>query len=116
MSVVSNVKLGILINAVFWTTIAVSSLIYNIVNGTGYFIVTFLFLIQAIVYIVGYRIFKKHCQLGFYSLFALTSVTALLSIVDEVGLADLLSLLVSLIMIVALFRDRHVLSNKKVLD
>lgn len=110
------IKLSILLNVAFWTLIAMASFYNNIINSDGYYLVSVLFVVEAIVYAVCYQLIKLKIRIGYYALVILSSSTALLSIVDEVGWGDILSLLLSLLMVVSLFRYLHSYHEKKALD
>lgn len=101
---VKSMKMIFWMNIVFWTGISLGALYNYVVNQKGYFSVLVLFVVELALYSVAYLLMNKKKRIGYYVLLLMAFGTTMLSIVDEVGIADLLSLAVSLLLFISLLK------------
>ena len=100
----------ILLNAAIWAGYGLYTLLTRNTAGTGLsaatWIMSALALASAVALVGVVLLLRKRNRWGFYFGLALLALIAVLSITDEVGLLDVLSLLVSLAPLILLIRDR----------
>lgn len=101
---VKSMKMIFWMNIVFWTGISLGALYNYVVNQKGYVSVLILFVVELALYSGAYLLMNKKKRIGYYFLLLMAFGTTMLSIVDEVGIADLLSLAVSLLLFISLLK------------
>lgn len=97
-------KLIFSLNILFWSGICLGSFYYHFVAEKGYLIVVILFGVELMVYSLAYLLMMKRRRLGYYTMILMAFGTTLLSVTDEVGIWDILSLTVSLLLFISLIK------------
>jgi drug/metabolite transporter (DMT)-like permease len=100
----------ILLNAAIWAGYTVYTLLNRNTSGTGLsaatWIMSALALASALALVVVVLLLRQHRRSGYYLGLILLTLIAILSITDQIGLLDILSLLISLAPLILLVRDR----------
>ncbi|MEJ2748962.1 MAG: hypothetical protein P8183_13810 [Anaerolineae bacterium] len=108
---VSATTAFIILNAVFWLAYTVITAFGNTYLTTVPIMVKSIIVILAFgssVILIGIAIFiKRRNRFAFYFGLLMLAIIAVLSITDEFGLLDFFSLLISLIPLVLLLKDRN---------
>ena len=100
----------ILLNGAIWAGFAIFTLLTRNDSHTGIstatWIMSTLALASALALAVVILLLRQHRRSGYYLGLILLTLIAILSITDQVGLLDVLSLLISLAPLILLIRDR----------
>ena len=100
----------ILLNAAIWAGYGLYTLLTHNTSGTGHsaatWIMSALALASAAALVIVVLLLRKRNRWGYLFGLALLTLIAVLSITDEIGLLDVLSLLISLAPLILLIRDR----------